>query len=213
MDAEVGNLLAALDKKGLRDNTVIVATADHGESLGEHDYFYDHGRDVYEPSMHIPLIIVGPPGIIPPIDKDTMLGAGEPKPASNASLYGFLLENVAPADAPLKTQGGEKVSLASEAVFGESREGEFNYRMVVTRFHRGGPLYKFILDARAGTAELYDLDADPGETDNLIAAKPEVARGLGRRVAAYFAAQPTLPGAPTLDAATKEKLRALGYVN
>jgi membrane-anchored protein YejM (alkaline phosphatase superfamily) len=48
MDAHVGQLLAALDDLGLRENTVVVAVADHGESLGEHDYYYDHGRYVYD---------------------------------------------------------------------------------------------------------------------------------------------------------------------
>ncbi|MEE9455826.1 MAG: sulfatase, partial [bacterium] len=51
MDAHVGQLLATLDDLALRENTVVVAVADHGESLGEHDYYYDHGRYVYEPCM------------------------------------------------------------------------------------------------------------------------------------------------------------------
>ena len=54
-DHYVGKLLATLDRAGLRDDTLVVLVADHGESLGEHDYV-GHGRQLYEPVVRIPLI-------------------------------------------------------------------------------------------------------------------------------------------------------------
>ena len=45
---------------GIADNTIVVFTADHGHSLGEHDYWYTHGEFLYDASMSIPLIIKAP---------------------------------------------------------------------------------------------------------------------------------------------------------
>ena len=50
-------VLDALAAAGLAGKTVVVLTSDHGESLGEHDYYFDHGEDLFEPSMAIPLIL------------------------------------------------------------------------------------------------------------------------------------------------------------
>jgi arylsulfatase A-like enzyme len=60
VDAEVGKLLDALQASAVKGNTLVVVTSDHGESLGEHDYYFDHGEDVFEPSLRIPLIVAGP---------------------------------------------------------------------------------------------------------------------------------------------------------
>jgi len=57
---QVGRLLDELDNLGIADNTIIVFTADHGHSLGEHDYWYHHGEFLYDASMSIPLLIKAP---------------------------------------------------------------------------------------------------------------------------------------------------------
>lgn len=54
---QVARLLDTLDEMGIADNTIVVFTADHGHSLGEHDYWYHHGEFLYDASMSIPLII------------------------------------------------------------------------------------------------------------------------------------------------------------
>ena len=45
---------------GGADRTVVVLTSDHGESLGEHDYYFDHGEDLFDPCLAIPLIVAMP---------------------------------------------------------------------------------------------------------------------------------------------------------
>ena len=57
---QVGRLLDTLDDLGIADNTIVVFTADHGHSLGEHDYWYHHGEFLYDASMSIPLFIRAP---------------------------------------------------------------------------------------------------------------------------------------------------------
>jgi arylsulfatase A-like enzyme len=58
--AEIGRLLAALERSAFRDETIVVFTADHGHALGEHDYYFHHGDFLYDSCMRIPLILSWP---------------------------------------------------------------------------------------------------------------------------------------------------------
>ena len=60
VDAEVGRVLQALAASPVKDQTLVVLSSDHGESLGEHDYFFDHGENLFDPSMRVPLLVAGP---------------------------------------------------------------------------------------------------------------------------------------------------------
>jgi arylsulfatase A-like enzyme len=60
VDREVGEVLDALRGTPAASRTLVVVTSDHGESLGEHDYYFDHGEDVFEPSLRIPFLVAGP---------------------------------------------------------------------------------------------------------------------------------------------------------
>jgi arylsulfatase A-like enzyme len=59
VDHHIGRLLEALDDAGILDNTIIVLTADHGESLTAHEIYFDH-RNAYDDIIHVPLIIKYP---------------------------------------------------------------------------------------------------------------------------------------------------------
>ncbi len=56
LDRQMGRLLDGLEAYGLRDNTIVIITSDHGEHFGEHGLCY-HGNSVYRPLVHVPLII------------------------------------------------------------------------------------------------------------------------------------------------------------
>ncbi|MBM3986447.1 MAG: hypothetical protein FJ294_00625 [Planctomycetes bacterium] len=60
LDAELGRLLDALRSSGLLDSTVVVLTADHGESLGEQEYFFEHGANAAESTIHMPFLLRAP---------------------------------------------------------------------------------------------------------------------------------------------------------
>jgi arylsulfatase len=64
-DQAVGRLLDTLAELGQSGNTVIAVTSDHGESLGEGDYFFEHGDLGSQAEMHVPLVLVTP-GVVPP---------------------------------------------------------------------------------------------------------------------------------------------------
>jgi len=63
VDQQISQLLSELDRTGLLENTLVIITSDHGEAFGEHGHA-DHGRSLYEPEIHVPLIMVYP-GIVP----------------------------------------------------------------------------------------------------------------------------------------------------
>ena len=63
-DRHVGRVLDALEESSQHNSTLVVFTSDHGESLGEHDYFFNHGHDLFDPSLRVPLILSFP-GILP----------------------------------------------------------------------------------------------------------------------------------------------------
>jgi len=60
VDEQIGRILEHVESSGLGETTIVVVTADHGESLGEHGYYFEHGMLVTEGSIHIPLIISHP---------------------------------------------------------------------------------------------------------------------------------------------------------
>ncbi|MCB9903576.1 MAG: sulfatase [Planctomycetes bacterium] len=57
VDAEIGRLLDVLRASGELENTLVLIVADHGESLGEHDYWFEHGRYAYEATCRVPGIL------------------------------------------------------------------------------------------------------------------------------------------------------------
>ena len=59
VDAEVGRVLASLEKKGIADNTLVIFTSDHGDMLGDHRLFVK-GAFFYDPSVRVPLILRWP---------------------------------------------------------------------------------------------------------------------------------------------------------
>src|SRR5262249_20702318 len=62
-DAAIGTLVDGLRSRGLLDGTLLVVTADHGESLGEHGYRFAHGEVLYEDNVHVPALVRAP-GVI-----------------------------------------------------------------------------------------------------------------------------------------------------
>jgi arylsulfatase A-like enzyme len=68
-DAQIGVLLAAMQRRGLLGHTLTAFTSDHGESLGEHAYYFDHGRFGFQTCLRVPLILRYPGVIAPRVDR------------------------------------------------------------------------------------------------------------------------------------------------
>jgi|SRR5579862_1524248 len=205
-DAQVGRLIAFLKAKDLYQNTLIVLTGDHGESLGEHGE-KTHGFFIYNATLHVPVIIHLP---------GAMTGQVAPELVSLTDLMPTVLQ-VLKIDVPSDVQGRSLASLLSTKKDRDSRNLyaetflprlHFNWselRSVETE------KYQFI---EAPKPELYDLASDPGETRNLYADKKAVAAELQARLDVLihqYSADQELAEKTGLDPALMERLKSLGY--
>jgi arylsulfatase A-like enzyme len=201
-DSEIGRLLAAVRERWGEAGLLVVATADHGESLGEHGE-PTHSYSLYDATQRIPLLMRGP-GIAEGLSVEQPVALADVAPtilamAGAAPLDGATGRDLGPwiRGSPGEPAAVYLETLATQLDFGWSP-------LLALRTDR----FKYV---RAPRPELYDLAADPGELRDLAAERPEVVRELdaelARRVAA---AAPPVPAG--IDAATRAELRELGYV-
>ena len=212
VDAEVGKLLEALDRSLVRDRTLVVITSDHGESLGEHDYYFDHGEDLLDPSMRIPLIVAGP---------GVKAGARTDVLATTLDLVPTVLDAVKVSYPP--ELAGESLLPATR---GERRPARPRLQGQNDRNLLGAWDRRFKIVANPSEAgpryALYDREADPGETRDLSRAQPERAREERRELelfreridAQLVKTRRLLEGQSREERLTPEaceRLKALGY--
>ena len=196
-DAEVGTLVEPILSAGTNARMVVVLTSDHGESLDEHGEA-THGVFAYEATLRVPLIFYASGVLQPAVRTDAaqhvdilpsildLLSMPEPPALEGHSLVG---RQTAPAPSYF------------EALSGMLNRGWAPIRGVIDR----GLKYVDL-----PIPELYDLATDPHEQHNLAAARPEDAQAL-RTLLSRFPDQ--LPLAAVEDAATRERLRSLGYAS
>jgi arylsulfatase A-like enzyme len=208
VDAQVGRLLDQLAAEGVMDNTILVITADHGESLGEHDYYFDHGRLLYDPSLHVPLIIVYPPKVAAGLVIQDQVQTIDIMPTILHLMDLPPLEGMQGGLLPLTAGEASQTSSAFSQTFPNSEE-PWNEKYSIRQDD-----WKFIQTPQLGTSELYDLEADPEETDNLFDNQLAIQQQLEADLREWFDTTfqfqvPPRPGA--LDPETQEQLERLGY--
>lgn len=162
MDSQLARLVDRLRAQGLIDKTVVVATADHGESLGEHGE-ETHGVFLYDCTLRVPLIVRYPPRIAAGTKFADVVSGVDLAPTLLA-LMGLpempMVQGESCAARILGGDAGERDVVYAESLFGE-------------RAYGWAPLHalrsskeKFV---DAPEAELYNLARDPSETINLAA--------------------------------------------
>ncbi|MDA8016225.1 MAG: sulfatase [Thermoanaerobaculia bacterium] len=214
MDAQVGRLLAALDKNG----TTILVTADHGEGLGEHGW-WGHGI-LYQEQIHIPLLVRGPSVVarsietmvrqvdLAPTVLDLTGFEGERPPMDGRSLLPLLEGGPTPAESSAPWAYAD---LMNKRVFpGVGDDGNVNddFLLVVV-----DPPWKYIHHLeKPRESELYHLGDDPDEANNLLATRLDLGTSYSRQLQSLD----PLPKGPTPESQMTEeeldRLRALGYV-
>src|SRR6266496_894885 len=204
-DAQFGRLISFLKAKGLYDNTLIVLTGDHGESLGEHGE-KTHGFFLYNATLHVPVIIHLP-------------GAAAANTVSELVSLTDLMPTVLQAlkiEVPAQVQGRSLLPLLtakkedSISVYAETFLPRLHFNWSELRSVETEK-YQFI---EAPKPELYDLAADPGETRNLYADKKAVGAELQARLRAlvrHYSADQELAEKTGLNPALMERLKSLGY--
>src|SRR5262249_18453902 len=194
-DAMLGKLFARLDAGHARDKTLVVLTADHGESRGDHGET-THGLFAYEATISVPLIASAPS--IAPAATDT--------PVSHVDLLPTILDLVGIAAPPqLDGQSLARPVSSDRPIFFEALDASLTHGWAPLRgVVQGGWKYIDLPDP-----ELYDLTADPRELRNRI--------GGDRRADILKHAVDTMRAEESaarvsLDTEAAGRLRSLGYM-
>lgn len=183
LDAQVGEIVATLERLGLRENTLIIFSSDNGpaqEGGADPHYFNSNGglrgikRDLYEGGIRVPMIASWPGKIHAGSESDHV-----------SAFWDYLPTFAAIADLPtpdhldgisfLPTLLGSGPQTQHEHLYWEFHEG--GGRVAVREGKWKGVRYN-VLKAPDGPLELYDLSKDPAETTNLAAEFPSVVARL-----------------------------------
>jgi arylsulfatase A-like enzyme len=165
IDYEIGRILKHLEDKGIADNTIIIFSSDHGETLGSHGGMIDKGFSHFEEIQHIGMIIKDPAAT------EKQKGKREEKFTSLVDIYPTILD-YAKAEYDKNTiHGRSMVDLVHgkpikwrDSVFVEFFGiGNAATNMVTCRYKD----YKYGYTC-SNKDELYDLAKDPHETINLL---------------------------------------------
>ena len=193
MDACIGRLLYQLDAREVSEETVVVLTADHGETLYDHDCFFDH-HGLYDCVLHVPCVIRYP-GRVP-------AGRRVAGVCRHADLLPTLLELTGmPRAIPEDVTGRSLQDLVAGREVSHDPE---LYLTEATWMRKHGwrtPEWKLIVALEPDfhfkpELELYDLRADPAEAVNLAYSRPEVVAELRGRMEAHIAERTKATGHP-----------------
>lgn len=218
-DAQLARLLAAVD----RENTLVVVVGDHGESLGEHDVWFNHGDDVYETSVHVPFAMRWP-GRVPvtkvesPVEGTDLaptvldlVGVEVPAGMTGQSAVGVMSGKPgrAIAHAMCFDRPANQAARAAGTITGPK------YRVASLR----GPQSRYVQREVDGTATYFDLAADPLGRVDVAAAIGATSTGAELLSLLRGQADGLLSGASTdrsaveLSAEERARLEALGYMD
>jgi arylsulfatase A-like enzyme/predicted Zn-dependent protease len=193
-DAIVGEFIAGLKEQGLYDRSLIVLLSDHGEGLGQHGE-PEHGVFVYREAIHVPLIVKLP----------GRARAGEvvDRPVALSDVAPTILEltgTKAPGGLSLFAKTDIRRPIYSESYYG--------------RIHLGWSELRSLIDGKhhyieAPRPELYDLTADPRETNNILSDQRRTYAQMRNELAAIPA---SFGGPENVSAEERARLAALGYL-
>ena len=189
VDEQLGRLTQAFEAR--RQGAAMIVAGDHGEGLGDHGES-QHGHLLYQSTMHVPLLIVGP-GV----------GAGTvDEPVSTRRVFHTALDWAGQASS-MSLRGPD-----GEVVLGEAMKPFLEYGWRPQTMAVSGRMKAI----EAGTIEAYDLSSDPGETKNL-GSGANLPQGVRRSLDDYPIPSLTAAKAPAeLDEDARRRLASLGYI-
>ena len=197
-DDAIGRLMQALDRRDLSKNTLVVITADHGESLGQHGLAY-HGQALYWELIHVPMVIRYP-GHVPAGVRVRVPITSSALPATIMELLGDVGQRIFPGPPLNALWTGPAVGPDWPDALSEVSKNDINSdenkavgRLVATA--ADGPMksavtahWHLIVHKKLGD-QLYDWVHDSSESNNLVntALGQQVVRELNSRLETLLA--------------------------
>ncbi|MDQ2995065.1 MAG: arylsulfatase [Pseudomonadota bacterium] len=179
LDEQVGRIVSALEKRGLRDNTLIIFASDNGgtgSGLANNSPYRGHKGSLYEGGVRVPAIFNWPGKLQPSIVNE---------PLSITDIMPTVLTLAGAKSNPTKPLDGKDIWPTIAKGQATPRE---DFLINVEAF-RGAIIkgkWKLVkLALLPGKTELFDLSVDPGEKNNLAEQNPDVVRDLESRLVAY----------------------------
>jgi arylsulfatase A-like enzyme len=201
LDDQIGLLLGELARTGMRKDLLVVVASDHGDELYEHGGV-SHGHTLYEELTRCPLVFAWP-------NRVPARGVVECRVA-NVDIVPTVLDLVG-VDPPEGLSGATLIPYFT----GECRERPAYSEMKGNAVRKGR--WKLWEQPRS-PSRLFDLEADPTEQTNLAEVEPDTLRSLQLLLTAWHRGlvpppkRPPPGAAPTLDSATVDMMRTLGYI-
>ena len=211
-DTELGRLLDGLEAQGLLDGALVIFTSDHGEALGEHDYWFCHGESVYREVVRVPLLVRWPDGT-GTADQGELDAGGQRRRRDVAShldvvptiLHALDLHDPGARGITLLEPAPDGARVLPQDLYPQPGTGKVEWHAASDGTHRliWGPWDK--------SARLFDISEDPGEASDLAQARARRAQALHTLRDAFIKDVETIQGG---DAGiSKEDLQALGYAD
>ena len=202
VDRWIGHLIGDLKERGLYEESLIVFTSDHGESLGEHGRI-GHANGLTDPHIHVPLIIKLPGGDT----RRPALAKYREGLVSHADLVPTILE--LSALPPLPGQLGSSLLLPDDTVhLAQTHQPEAREDKLCLRDEQ----FKMIYLPGKNEFRFFDLVKDPGELENVFATRRnERADWVGRLESLARLSKERSESGYTEDASKQADLEALGY--
>lgn len=204
-DEQVGLLYDFLEEHGMLENTMFIITSDHGENLYEHEKFFAHGNELYESTVHIPLVIRYPEGRGISGRSARLMRDIDLMPHI-LSTCGIDTSGLGLADDFYVTDGIDMLGISC------NREQTLLY----TKREN----WKYILELKSMDEQLYDLALDPHELHNLAAREPELCASFRESFLAEVGENTMIAnfiaescGVEERDEETRALLKSLGYID
>ncbi|NNE08347.1 MAG: sulfatase [Gemmatimonadetes bacterium] len=179
VDTQIRRLLAGVREAG-GDDLLVVLTSDHGESFGDHRYYFDHGDFLYDDAIRVPLILQGTRDVTPGVVNGPVelidiaptihdwVGLRIPRRYRGRSL----LEGGRQDDAVVISEASKPWNVEVAA------EWQNQYKAKSVRTTE----WKYQLVPFMGRKELYNLTVDPAENDNVARRHPDVVARMEREL-------------------------------
>lgn len=221
----VGTFLSQLDP-GLYEDALIIVTADHGDGLGEHGYI-GHFSYLYDDVLHIPLIFKLPGNAhagtvcgstVSQLDiLPTILAAAEADQGSG-SFDGCDISSGFAGDTGLSNNHVISECIHKGYRCTPRKNVFYPFDPAMCRIAVRSGYFKYIFDGETDSEELYDLEHDPGETENAAGSFPDKARELKNIFSRHMDllkstnSEQTTDKETDVDSSIRERLRSLGYM-